>query len=55
METINIEQAVNMANPKRGEIWLVKLNPTRGQEMRKTRPVVVISSDLFSSKRALKY
>jgi mRNA interferase MazF len=35
-------------NPQRGEIWLVDLNPTRGQEIQKTRPVVVISSDLFA-------
>ncbi|MDO9508686.1 MAG: type II toxin-antitoxin system PemK/MazF family toxin [Thermovirgaceae bacterium] len=34
--------------PKRGDIWLVELDPTRGDEMRKTRPVVVISSDAFS-------
>ena len=32
-------------NPRRGEIWLVDLNPTRGAEFRKTRPVVVVSSD----------
>jgi mRNA interferase MazF len=38
-----------MSVPKRGETWLVDLNPTRGQEMQKTRPVVVISSDLFQS------
>ncbi|MEB3340736.1 type II toxin-antitoxin system PemK/MazF family toxin [Okeania sp.] len=38
-----------MKNPKRGEIWLVELDPTRGQEIKKTRPTVVISSDLFSS------
>ncbi len=30
---------------KRGEIWLVNLDPTIGAEIRKTRPVVVISSD----------
>jgi mRNA interferase MazF len=30
---------------KRGEIWLVNLDPTLGAEIRKTRPVVVISSD----------
>jgi len=36
-----------MIAPNRGEIWLVDLNPTRGQEMQKTRPVVVVSSDLF--------
>ena len=38
-----------MSNPKHGEIWLVDLNPTRGQEIQKTRPVVIISSDLFNS------
>lgn len=36
-----------MTNPKRGEIWLVQLDPTRGQEIQKTRPAVVISSDIF--------
>jgi mRNA interferase MazF len=35
-------------NPKRGEIWQVNLEPTIGQEIRKKRPVVVISSDLYS-------
>ncbi len=29
----------------RGEIWLVSLDPTIGAEIRKTRPVVVVSSD----------
>ncbi|MBW4570439.1 MAG: type II toxin-antitoxin system PemK/MazF family toxin [Tolypothrix carrinoi HA7290-LM1] len=38
-----------MTNPKKGEIWLVQLDPTRGQEIQKTRPAVVISSDIFSS------
>jgi mRNA interferase MazF len=28
---------------KRGEIWLVRLDPTVGSEIRKTRPCVVIS------------
>lgn len=28
---------------KRGEIWLVDLDPTRGSEIQKTRPCVVIS------------
>jgi len=31
--------------PKRGEVWLIDLDPTVGVEMQKTRPVVVISSD----------
>lgn len=30
---------------KRGEIWRVNLDPTRGTEIRKTRPAVVINSD----------
>ena len=30
---------------KRGEIWVVNLEPTIGTEIRKTRPVVVVSSD----------
>jgi mRNA interferase MazF len=29
----------------RGEIWRVSLDPTIGAEIRKTRPVVVVSSD----------
>ncbi|GAB4216290.1 MAG: type II toxin-antitoxin system toxin endoribonuclease MazF9 [Synechococcales cyanobacterium] len=33
----------------RGEIWIVDLDPVRGQEIRKSRPCVVISSDGFES------
>src|SRR6185369_15516453 len=33
-----------MSNPRRGDVCLVDLDPTRGPEMKKTR-VVVISSD----------
>lgn len=33
------------ANPRRGEVWRVDLEPTRGAEMQKTRPAVVLSSD----------
>jgi mRNA interferase MazF len=31
--------------PKRGEVWLVDLEPIRGAELNKVRPAVVISSD----------
>lgn len=31
---------------KRGEIWLVNLDPTIGSEIKKTRPAVIVSSDL---------
>ncbi len=32
-------------NPKRGEIWLINLDPTIGAEIKKTRPAVVVNSD----------
>ncbi|HEY5218948.1 MAG TPA: type II toxin-antitoxin system PemK/MazF family toxin [Gemmatimonadaceae bacterium] len=31
--------------PSRGEVYLVELDPTRGSEIRKTRPCVVVSPD----------
>ncbi|HWY10510.1 MAG TPA: type II toxin-antitoxin system PemK/MazF family toxin [Bacteroidia bacterium] len=30
---------------KRGEIWLVNLDPTIGSEIRKTRPAVIVNTD----------
>ena len=32
-------------SPRRGDVYLVQLNPTRGSEIRKTRPCVVVSPD----------
>ena len=32
---------------QRGEIWLVNLDPTIGSEIKKTRPAVIVSSDLI--------
>jgi mRNA interferase MazF len=32
-------------SPRRGEVFLVTLDPTRGSEIRKTRPCVVVSPD----------
>ena len=31
--------------PSRGEVYLVELDPTRGSEIRKTRPCVIVSPD----------
>ncbi len=31
--------------PRRGEVFLVELDPTRGGEIRKSRPCVVVSPD----------
>src|SRR5919108_6096234 len=36
-----------MMTMQRGEIWLVNLDPTVGSEIRKTRPAVIVSSDLI--------
>ena len=30
---------------KRGEIWLVNLDPTVGSEIKKTRPAVIVNAD----------
>jgi mRNA interferase MazF len=35
-----------MDYPKRGEIWIVSLEPVKGHEMGKTRPALVISNDI---------
>src|SRR5436190_24372536 len=34
---------------KRGDIYLANLNPTRGSEASKTRPVVIVSNDTVNS------
>lgn len=36
---------MNEPRPKRGEVWTVDFDPTRGAEIQKQRPAVVISSD----------
>lgn len=33
--------------PRRGEIWLINLDPTIGDEIQKTRPCLVINSDVI--------
>jgi mRNA interferase MazF len=35
-----------LAFPRRGEVYLVSLDPTVGAEIRKTRPAVVIQNDI---------
>ena len=34
---------------RRGDVFLVELNPTRGSEIRKTRPCVIVSPDELNS------
>ena len=38
-----------MADPRRGEIWLADLHPTRGREQTGRRPVLVLSVDFFNA------
>ena len=40
-----MEVAVERTVPWRGEVYLVQLDPTRGSEIRKTRPCLVVSPD----------
>ena len=37
--------------PRRGEVWWVNLDPTQGSEIRKTRPCLVLTSDVLNRLR----
>jgi mRNA interferase MazF len=34
--------------PRRGEVWFAELDPAVGHEIQKTRPVVIVSSDVYN-------
>jgi len=36
---------VGVTPPRRGDVYLVSLDPTQGSEIRKTRPCVIVSPD----------
>ncbi len=38
-------------NLQRGEVWWVDLNPTRGSEINKKRPCVILSVDALNQRR----
>ena len=40
-----MEVAIERAAASRGEVYLVQLAPTRGREIRKTRPCLIVSPD----------
>lgn len=40
-----MDVAVEHAEPRRGDVYLIDLDPTRGSEIRKTRPCLVVSPD----------
>lgn len=37
-----------MDYPLRGEIWLIRLDPVKGSEIKKTRPCLVLSNDVHN-------
>jgi mRNA interferase MazF len=38
-------KAPRIANPRRGEVYLVNFDPTVGAEIRKTRPALILQND----------
>lgn len=47
MTTEGVSQS-SITLPLRGEVWRVEFNPTKGDELQKLRPAVVISTDSFN-------
>lgn len=47
MTTEGVAQS-SITLPLRGEVWRVGFNPTKGDEIQKLRPAVVISTDSFN-------
>lgn len=39
---------MNSPRPKRGEVWLTRLDPTVGHEIQKTRPCLIVSPDTMN-------
>ena len=37
--------------PQRGELWWVRLDPTLGSEIKKSRPCLVVGSDVLNERR----
>jgi mRNA interferase MazF len=38
-------------NPHRGEMWWVNLDPTRGSEIKKTRPCIILGTNVLNERR----
>ena len=39
---------LTMIRPLRGQLWLVRLDPTEGHEQEKTRPCLIVSNNTFN-------
>ena len=44
-------KSASVARPRRGEIWWVRLDPTLGAEIRKTRPCLVVTTNVVNDYR----
>ena len=40
------------SRPQRGEVWRADLDPVRGHEQAGTRPILIISDDIFNNSPA---
>jgi len=40
---------VTRPSPERGDIWLTRLDPAEGREIRKTRPCLVVTPDAMNA------
>ena len=38
-------------NPRRGEVWWVNLDPTLGSEIKKTRPCIILGTNVLNERR----
>jgi mRNA interferase MazF len=38
-------------NPRRGEVWWVRLDPALGSEIKKTRPCLIVSTNVLNQRR----
>ena len=45
--TTNRTQFTSELLPIRGDVWRIEFDPVKGDEIRKSRPAIVISSDAF--------
>ena len=43
-------KSLSFYKPRRNEIWIVELDPTRGHEIQKTRHCLVIQSDVLNKR-----
>lgn len=37
------------ARPRRGDVWMVSLDPTVGHEIKKMRPAIIVTSDVYNA------